>query len=120
MTLTTLLPRLEAGEASRELDELIARDVAGMPATMLLGHECLGTDRVVPRHAPPYTKSLDAALALAERVLPGWRVSVTHERHGEWSAFLISEACDTAKAYAPAPALALCLAIVKAKLWEVG
>lgn len=64
--------------------------------------------------APNYTASLDAAVALAERVLPGWRWAVT-SRGTAW--------CNTAdlptpsihlRADAATPALALCLATLKA------
>ena len=75
--LSTLLSRVERGSgADRELDESIARYVAGLPATLRLGHELLGNERTVPRHHPAYTTDLNAVVALVEARLPGWRWTV--------------------------------------------
>jgi hypothetical protein len=104
MSITDLIERVEGATGpDRALDTAIERALFGdEPIT----EGWQGTLE--------YTASLDLALALCERVLPGWRVSVAHERNGEWSAFLITEDCDTAKAYAPSPALALILAMLRA------
>jgi len=77
-----------------------------------------------------YTASLDAALALVERVLPGWRVQFWQQRSGSWHVRLIRDAHyalvttededrtrdgDNEIAGARStPALALCLAALKA------
>jgi hypothetical protein len=62
---------------------------------------------------PAYTASLDAALALCERVLPGYRPELFRllDTAG-WGAHFRQPVTETA--YAPTPALALCLAILKA------
>lgn len=65
----SLIARLEGGLGpDQELDELIAMKVAGFKPTVTLGHEVLGNLRTVPAYPPKYTSSLDAALALVERV----------------------------------------------------
>lgn len=66
-----------------------------------------------------YTTSLDAALALAERVLPGWIPSLEGSRGGRWLATISlweSEGSAMVRfghAHAPTPALALVTAILK-------
>jgi hypothetical protein len=68
--LAELLGRVEACTGpDRELDEQIAMCVAGFKPNITLGHELLGNLRQVPAYPPKYTASLDAALALCERVL---------------------------------------------------
>lgn len=66
---------------------------------------------------PPVTTSLDAALALLERVLPGWAgIGVATTRTG-WGAVLCEKEQDT-EAFvtnAPTPALALCIVILRAR-----
>jgi hypothetical protein len=62
---------------------------------------------------PTYTTSLDAALALAERVLPGWWFTVG--KLGQGFAVLTNiETAETYKGTAATPVLALCAAILKA------
>lgn len=135
MTLTTLLPRLESGEASRELDALLAQAL-DKPDDLLNGMRFDEAIERFPRDLagianywpiPPYTTSLDAALALAERVLPGWAWMVRGSHcDGDGASF-----AKVWRPYADPPAgdfdalahtapLALCAAIVKAKLGEVG
>lgn len=82
-------------------------------------------DTIMPQLA--FTASVDAALALAKKVQPGWRV----ENLCEWEATVLRERgawmCDlvnsqgrpktryTAKcSHAPTPAIALCIAILRA------
>ncbi len=70
--------------------------------------------------SPAYTGSLDAALALVTRVLPGWQVTLGQHRapgkRGDlWKASLTSPqggGMDTG--WAPTPALALLAAMLKA------
>ena len=101
--MTDLITRLEeAAQGSRELDVLIQN--------ALRPHD----NSVWWMAQPPVTTSLDAALALAERVLPGCLVSLF--LHGNATA---SVECKTAgrvktEGLATTPALALCLAILKA------
>ena len=100
--MTDLITRLEeAAEGSRELDRAIWRELEF-------------DSRGEPTLCPAYTTSLDAALALAERVLPGCLVSLF--LHGNATA---SVECKTSgrvktEGLATTPALALCLAILKA------
>lgn len=63
-----------------ELDQDIAMQVVGMKPTIRIGHEILGNEREVPGHVPRYTASLDAALALVNRVLPRWQIALA----GPW------------------------------------
>lgn len=72
--------------------------------------------------SPNYTASLDAALALAERVLPGWEGEIDFGRRG--FACLYPEQPYPAhleyNAEASTPALALCAAILRASEQERG
>jgi hypothetical protein len=66
-----------------------------------------------PTHAALYTTSLDAALALCERVLPKYEVELFQRFRGDgWGVNWRAKHLDTA--YAPTPALALILAMLKA------
>lgn len=63
------------------------------------------------------TRSLDAALALCERVLPGWEVLLSNEGAvpSDWVASIGPRGTFTSyEAVTPAPARSLCIAIVKA------
>ncbi len=134
----------EATEGSRELDGEIARALfpyalimtdAGQvgrgarPAT----YEPIGTRVDLPGDViaectgvPFYTTSLDAALALAGRVLPGWTVAQIGQddargwfvelREGYQTSF--SRVAMSPWPRQPTPALALCLAILSAQQKE--
>ena len=71
------------------------------------------------QHADPVTTSLDAAIALAERVLPGcgWSVSMD-DRMGWYQSDIGKDhylfAGEPSRSLARTPALALCIAILKA------
>lgn len=71
-----------------------------------------------PVDAPEYTTSIDAALALAERVLPGWHYELTPGRAGiaaeQWSYYDSAEDEGGQSARAKTTPLALCIAILKA------
>lgn len=63
-----------------------------------------------------YTGSIDAALALVGAKLPDWRWSLDKMRDGKCRAFFIKGddmgSAETATAYAPATALAICGALL--------
>lgn len=150
--LPALLSRLEAAEGEdRELDGLLAKLVGDLPAEAYWSTQDVygystrywvsGGYGAYKFYDPePYTASLDAAIALAERALPEWQIisftmgwrgpgklhdhlpetwrkryakadleiaCVAHVRRSEHS--YVSAASE-----APTPALALCIAIVKA------
>lgn len=121
-SLSSLIERLEkASGPDREIDALIfvavdARDPALRVArsTPLGWYVEAGDDEDRPLLQPEYTKSLDAALALCERVLPaGWCGNV------DWgvrmpSATLKHVGLDMYVAFAATPPLALCLALLRA------
>lgn len=91
-----LIAKLEAAESgSRELDVAIWDALGGWSVN----------------NPPSYTTSLDAALALAERVLPGWFLSL--DTSGVHARLWIGERPSFAGLAATAP-LALCIAILKA------
>lgn len=125
MTLTTLLPRLEAGEASRELDALLWCLYDPRPLEQTDDGPAIWkrdpVDTIAFDGPPPFTTSLDAALALAERVLPGcmWRVGFDPD-DGSMKAEIVTSApkCISAKANHDTAALALCAAIVKARMTQ--
>lgn len=132
--LAALLSRLEGGEASDDLDALILCAFAApagsyVEQSPINGAWCIydgTTDRSgLPRlwdkrgwHRVggwPLTQSLDAALALAERVLPGQLEGLFREAAD--STYLYLDACPDFRARLITSVL---VAIVKAKIGEVG
>lgn len=74
LDLTSLLERVrDAAGPSAVLDAELYATIGGAPHTATAGHRkvplVLKDD---PKDWPAYTASIDAALALVERVLPGW------------------------------------------------
>ncbi|MEN5229028.1 hypothetical protein [Brevundimonas naejangsanensis] len=143
--LSALIARLEAAEVgSRELDAAVTvalqLDARGVTVD---DHEYLRatvrSDECAPgtywrcarsgmslRTADPVTTSLDAALALADRVLEGWLWTVGTERRGS-DIFASADAYDVngdgdaewfCQTEATTPSLALCIAILRAKQGE--
>jgi hypothetical protein len=122
--MTDLIKRLEEAEAgSRELDREIAKlidkaewDKCANWASMPCGAPPDVIDRDALRWLPAYTTSIDGALALAERVLPEWR-PMLRAHTGYWRAHLAAPNLDYANdrtGRASTPALALCIAVLKA------
>lgn len=112
---TALIARLEAAETgSRELHAAFARVIAGSPTDhwYALFGEWVTDDTV-----PAYTSSLDAALALAERVCPAMMWSAHPACPGVTMGYHVPRSFGNGEqwATAPTPALALCIAILKAK-----
>ena len=111
-----LVETLEAAEVgSRSLDQAVWLATGGWEGV----------------NAPPsFTTSLDAALALAERILPGdpdfqptgpsvgWKINLYRGMVpaplGGWIATVRRHASDGFDGSAPTPALALCIAILRA------
>jgi hypothetical protein len=157
-TSDSLIERLEAAEVgSRELDALMWAHFHPERVKVVTWHEPYGgsdktqvwfkappgrresvtNDRGPYPHATPATTSLDAALALAERVLPNtderiaqpvvwagdgkgfWRIPAAQInfaiRDAAAEGGFAIEAGKTVRADATTPALALCIAILKAK-----
>ena len=126
--MTDLIKRLEeAEEGSRELDRDISKlidkaewDKCANWASMPCGAPPAVIERDAVRWLPFYTTSLDAALALAERVLPGARWVMVQQPVG-WGAMPLlfdgaawncpNDPGETVHALLP---LALCIAILKA------
>jgi hypothetical protein len=130
---TPLITRLEeAAEGSRELDCRVAAwlmtlsgpvefHVVGPPTyeheryfCAPAGMDWIGYDLL--NSAPAYTRSLDAALALASRVLPGlymWNVEYDDEPTGTPASARVYAKTD-GRGYAATPAIAMCIAILKA------
>lgn len=108
-----LIERLEKADGpDRELDAKLARHLAGDPVDHWFR---LFGDWFTDRTIPSYTSSIDAAVALVERVLPGaeWEVTNTGRRPG---ATVISyERRVREGAYASTPAIAICIALLRAK-----
>ena len=107
----TLLEKLEAAtEGSRELDAAIHKRQFPDYNTGAIGSEC-----------PTYTTSIDAALALVERVVPGWTIArMGQEDDRQWT-------CELRRGYLtsydlvkggfkfPTLPLAICIALIKAE-----
>jgi hypothetical protein len=108
--MTDLIKRLEEATAgSADLDREVERALRVVP----MG---LREDGTWGQKQRPWTASLDAALALAERVLPGWCWMIERHKNGtatawlhEWNAYGEGE-----QVVSNTPALALCAAILKA------
>lgn len=133
--LSALIARLEAAEAgSRELDVALAWHRWVEPkmwgSTNAKGEPVWKVERDGKRvPLPAYTTSLDAALALAERVLaepdiggrPGRLHDFAQHFNGRWEAktYRVSDG-SSHQSVAATPALALCIAILKAKAQGEG
>ena len=125
LDMSALIALLDASETgSYVLDEIIISAlcrskfrtcIAGLPDEKG-GLWMYEFDGHAPSSALRVTQSLDAALALAERVLPGWRkfVEVVGDGRGSACVFLAHEAIDRPWFHAPTPALALCISILRA------
>lgn len=70
------------------------------------------------RNASPLS-SLDAALALAERVLPGWQIGMWTTKQNAVGSVLREDG-GAFDATSSTPALALCIAVLRAKQGEGG
>lgn len=105
-----LVERLTAAEAgSRELDAAIERRFAD---------PSIAQPDMIDWAQARYTQSLDAALALAERVLPDhYRGPISMTVAGSGQAFIDhTDPCGLGVgAFGNTPALALCIAILKAR-----
>jgi hypothetical protein len=128
--LADLIARVEAAtEGSSELNCKIALAL-GTAWTETLDRPGFKGEYMRGDHGP-VTRSLDAALALAERALPGWFVTIDRyvmddfagpqslpvaaasARH-RWRAW-VKHGGSAGFGAAPTPALALCLAVLRAK-----
>lgn len=108
-TLSALIATLEkAGAGSRELDEKVA-----VATTHPYGVDAIDWDGF-----PAYTTSLDAALALAERVHPGFHAALYTSDGGKSRQAMITVPSRTDGPFTATAAtipLALCIAILKAQ-----
>lgn len=129
--LKALLDRVEkAEEADRELDKDIWLNTVGFDPELL---PTVWPDIGEPEMPfPLLTQSIDAALALTERVLPGWQVigieqswtgpyPISAQRDNLQSRAWLRKSVGSyiiVEASAPTPALALIAALLKAKIAE--
>lgn len=139
--LVELLVRVEAAKRpSRKLDallEIAARKVEAYRVLPDPKHHAVWT----PMHglngavesqgcryaAEAFTASLDAAMALCERVLPGWRRQINEDAPGKWYAGLLMPGFKRARLAGygsernmKTPALALISAMLKAKIAQAA
>lgn len=116
--MTALLERLEGASAdviwtnqdAKELIDALGRDrCGGTPAGIALAYVALNG-------------SIDAALALAERVLPGWSWSagglMKSEDRDAYARFDTPDGCDFEEAYAATVPLAIVAALIRATAKE--
>lgn len=117
MALPELEKRLEeATGPDRDLDGALASIIAPHQVESDDGDWWWGPYNEQPVRVPEFTSSIDAAVALAERVLPWWCWSVSLNDEGQYLCEIAPKGCpgggpDCEK---QSPALALCLAIVRA------
>lgn len=128
--MSALIALLEASETgSYVLDEIVIYAlcksrfrtcIAGLPDDQG-GLWMYEFDGHAPSSALRVTQSLDAALALAERVLPGkfWTVYAAYRIEGRMT-YGVNLDDDSDTSYSKTPALALCIAILKAKAQGEG
>lgn len=131
-----LIEKLEKAETgSRELDAMIYCVEHGHAYSRPYGNDfAMWVDgvphevKIIDRYLERYTASLDAAVALAERVLPGWSIftclgqTVWPDKPPCWADVGSREFQDdidghdqeNSTGFAPTLPLALCLAILKA------
>lgn len=115
--MTSLIERLEGAEVgSRELDAdlqdalfccQIKRERQLLQSYVF--HMGDGEWELIPH----YTTSLDAALALVERVLPGWAWSVGNKAQGGQAYLMRGLGDGLIEGKGASPALALCIALLK-------
>ncbi|MGN8022084.1 hypothetical protein ACTJJ7_15380 [Phyllobacterium sp. 22229] len=116
MTHSQLIARLEQLTApDREVDILIGKIFP--PKKIHSDGSWFERDDFV--RYPAVTASVDAALALASRVLPGWLVAnIGQDDSKTWHAEIRKGHCTAYSSVelggAPVPAIALCIAILKA------
>lgn len=127
MTLQSLLERLEkASGGDREIDARLAEAFGGFADVIRALNEDGSTfDAMVDYgedsfdECPRYTSSLDAALSLVERVMPGWGYFLRHDADSGYVAALVypdAFRVTPGATKAASMPLALCLALVRAKL----
>jgi len=111
-TLSDLLEKVRACEgADREVDRLIVEAFGTKPSGIPVCANILGIGA--------FTSSVDAALALVERVLPGWWWAVGQYSGGAASANVSRDGKRHGPdVMAPTPALALLAALLTALLAE--
>lgn len=105
-SLEGLIERVTAAQGpDRELDRSIGR-AFGVTETTFPQYE--------PGDVmPSYTASIDAALALVERYLPGWSWSIGHDANGELHATIWHGVTEHDE-YGATPALAILAALLTA------
>lgn len=128
---TALIERLEKAESgNRELDALIwlhlnrPEYTGGVRALEMRGwydgrgHLILETDAgeevADGLGIGIYTTSIDAALALVERVLPGWGYFLRKDKDGCNCGLVYPDACFVTPGCGSSPALAILIALLKA------
>lgn len=133
MSNPSLLERVEAATgADREIDKELAQHLLGAFIRLSTTGEGWRYQMLLPDHqgvsfeslpdVPAYTSSLDAALSLVERVLPGWGVEVLTPDRDMWRATVwpwvssrgTRDNVGFRYSYAKTPALALLAALLKA------
>lgn len=116
--LEELIAALELAQGpSRELDAGIDMLVSKWSHPRKAVHADIQEEFVLPT-VPHFTSSIDAAIALVERVLPGWRGSVQFGKFHEVVNAYISADHDAADELAShaMPAIAVVLSTLRAKL----
>lgn len=108
-----LIARLEGGETGRDLDAILWYTLVEKPEP---GDKI---DKDMIDRWPHFTTSLDAAVALVERVRPGWRWSCGLGPSAAMATIYNPDAGpmsdDRWKAVAPTPAAALLAALLRAE-----
>ena len=115
--LRDLIERLERADGpDRELDALIWRRMENRSG-VVFPDEKPGSPKY-PNHIPAYTASLDAALALKNRVLPGRAAAIgdmafedAHRR--PWAVIWSPGGTPGPSTEGATPAIALCLALLR-------
>lgn len=115
MTIPELIEKLEKATApDRELDADIA-----ITLKMIAEREWWSVNYLSGDMIPAYTASIDAAVHLCERVLPGWRNSSIKSGDNEFAAYIWADSNPwppeaSVERVKSSRAIALCIAIFRA------
>ena len=118
-----LIAKLEALDGpSREVDGEVWCAVNGYPFVMWDGAGVVyrgkdGIGHYAENNVPKWTASLDAALALVKRVLPGWGFYLRSDKEGHGCGLVYPDAFRVTPCHCmgATPAIAMLLAMLKAK-----
>lgn len=121
LTLTALIESLENADGPSEQLDVLIENATGT-AKFKREHDGIGDFDHVRADVKPLTASIDAAVALATRLLPGWSWTVYSAcgPHGPRSVLVNPDRREQVGQSAASPALSLCAATLRALSAQEG